>query len=121
MRENIKQRFIARTEIDDSGCWRWKAATGSGSKTHRDGRFYYEGQPINAHRASWQIFHGPIPEGMYVCHRCDRTLCVNPAHLFLGTNAANLCDMAAKGRANNGQRSKAQCPKRHTYSVENTY
>lgn len=43
--------------------------------------------------------NGPIPDGMLACHHCDNPPCVNPAHLFLGNNAQNLCDMAAKGRA----------------------
>lgn len=55
---------------------------------------------VLAHRLAWELENGPVPDGMYVCHSCDRPSCCNPAHLFLGSQRENMADMAVKGRAN---------------------
>lgn len=61
------------------------------------------GKLMKAHRAAWQEAHGPIPDGMEVCHHCDVRACINVKHLFLGTHKDNMRDMVAKNRGRSGQ------------------
>lgn len=92
---DIRQTLEARIRRpDDDGCWGW-----AGDKTKSGyGVISHEGKRGYAHRASWELEHGPIPAGMEICHHCDNPPCVRPDHLFIGTHADNMRDMWAKGR-----------------------
>lgn len=82
---------------DGDQCWSWNGATnGHGYGLLNRG----DGVPAKAHRVSWEIHFGPIPEGLGVLHKCDNPECSNPKHLFLGTQKDNARDMSNKGRMN---------------------
>lgn len=92
------QRFWNKVDKSggDDACWLWQASR----TTDGYGRVGINGTILYAHRVSWQIVHGAIPDGIFVCHHCDNPPCINPRHLFLGTNTDNVHDMLAKGRGN---------------------
>jgi HNH endonuclease len=104
----LPERFWSKVLVGDgpTSCWLWTGnrdshGYGTLSKTRR-------GKRLKAHRVSWMIHHGPIPEGLAVCHNCpggDNPLCVRPDHLFLGTPRANMLDAVTKGQMPRGERS----------------
>lgn len=82
-------------KVDKSGdCWEWAAACNSSGYGH----IKLDGAMILAHRLSWILANGPIPDNLCICHTCDNRTCVNPDHLWLGTRADNNSDMTKKGR-----------------------
>jgi hypothetical protein len=87
--KHIKDRFFKYAPSRNAGvCWNWQGAT----MKNGYGEFHLHGSSVYAHRISYIIFYGEIPEGLLVRHKCDNKLCVNPKHLELGTHSDNLID-----------------------------
>jgi len=99
----IKERFEKYIYMEPmSGCWLWLGGiNGNGYGSFWNGNNPHQQQ---AHCASWEIYKGHIPEGLYVCHHCDIRSCVNPIHLFLGTQKDNMQDSSKKGRIDHGEK-----------------
>lgn len=100
----VEQRFWAKVDRRETHqCWPWRGAYNNRSKhgqfAWRNSEPRRRGVLVGAHRAAWLLTHGPIPDGLHVCHRCDYPPCCNPAHLFLGTHQDNMRDSVQKGRA----------------------
>jgi HNH endonuclease len=90
----IEQRFWARVVKHEPGCWEW-----TGFLNHDGYGLLSRGRTkVGAHRLSWEIHFGSIPDGMYVCHHCDNPQCARPDHLFLGTQRDNMRDCGRKRR-----------------------
>lgn len=118
--EITKKRFIEKVSFEAlTGCWIW-----SGAVQHAYGKFRIGLKEVRAHRASWEIHKGPIPDGMSVLHQCDTPLCVNPDHLFIGTQQENMNDRKTKGRVGKigaHNKEKTHCPSGHELQGENLY
>ena len=96
----LKERFNEKYKINaETGCWDWTAATINGTYGNIGGERGPNHRMMLAHRVSYELNVGPIPDGKFVLHECDNMLCVNPDHLFVSDHQGNMTDMAQKGRA----------------------
>lgn len=101
IRKTLEERFWEKVNKTE-GCWLWTANTTKDRKGNKRYGLIGAGRRgegmLYAHRVSWELHFGEVPEGMLVLHTCDTPPCVNPSHLFLGTQTVNMQDMIAKGR-----------------------
>lgn len=104
----ITDRFWSKVEIrKDDECWYWQAGKNHGGY----GQFKYKGKTVPAHRVAWILEHDRnFPEGKYACHTCDTPSCVNPKHIWPGTQAENMQDAVSKGRKKKGDLCKRGHP-----------
>lgn len=99
------KKFFLLIEIQKNGCWFWK-----GCKTPEEYGYFYSLSPRTkkriklAHRFSFELFNGEIKDGYFVCHKCDIPSCVNPDHLFQGSQKDNMKDKVSKGRQVMGEK-----------------
>lgn len=98
----------------NSGCWLWLRYVAQDGY----GRYQIRSKQVVAHRASYELYKGPVPEHLYVLHKCDVRCCVNPDHLWLGTLSDNMRDMHRKNRHHNAPRER--CMRGHEFTEENT-
>jgi predicted XRE-type DNA-binding protein len=100
--KSLLRRFWSKIDKScKSGCWEWTAHFSGGYgrlRIFRDGSWRY----ANANRLSWEIHYSEIPDGLFVCHKCDNMKCVNPEHLFIGSQLDNMKDCSNKGRQAKG-------------------
>ena len=104
------ERFMSKTHyVTASGCLEWTDAPNNEGY----GSLSIKGKKVKAHRWAYQHAYGEIPEGLCVLHKCDNRICVNPAHLWLGTRDDNNKDRARKGRSRPANSLKTHCLRGH--------
>lgn len=109
--KTTQQRFEEKVDrIPIGGCHLWTGAVNQ----YGYGNVTVNKKTEKAHRLAWMLYRGIIPAGAVVCHKCDNPGCVNPDHLFVGTQQENLVDMHSKGR--HVMRDKSWCERRRSYA-----
>ena len=91
----VAERVESNYVVTESGCWEWTGRRNAGGR----GVLGVRGRPVYAYRVAYEMWVGPIPEGMQINHHCDNPGCINPNHLYPGTQLENVRDMHARGRA----------------------
>lgn len=105
-KQSISQRLLSSIAVDSiTGCWIWMKCTRGPDPSHQYGQILIDRKTRYAHQVSYEVFIGTVPKGTgyhgaCVLHRCDNSRCINPSHLFIGTHADNMADMARKNRLN---------------------
>lgn len=97
----LEKRFWSKVK-KGAGCWEWTGSVNGGGYGLIFVRASENARRV-AHGLAWEITNGPVPEGMFVLHKCDNPPCVRPDHLFLGTHQDNMNDAASKGRMSNNK------------------
>lgn len=98
-------------------CWGWKRAISSNGY----GAIGVDGGLKGTHVLAYELWVGPVPEGLHVLHHCDNPPCCNPEHLRVGTREDNMQDMVSRGRSRNGREARTHCPQGHPLSGDNLY
>lgn len=113
------ERFWSKVNKGSDGeCWDWVR----GKDKDGYGSFWLNNEDIRAHRLSYIIKNGQIPRNMFICHKCDNPACVNPDHLFLGSNRDNINDMLSKGRTRKGEMNNgARLKERQVTEIKKIY
>lgn len=116
--DQLEARFLAKVDRNGpGGCWLWTAGRAGGRGGYEYGHFWFAGRQRAAHRVAYELFIGPIPDGLTLDHLCEVKLCVNPAHLEPVTSGVNSSRSASNPSTINA--AKTHCKHGHPFSGDN--